>query len=103
MNIKKGDNVQIMSGSNRGKRGKVLGVVHESGRILVEGVNLVKKHQKPKRQGEKGEIVTLPRSINASNAMLVCASCDKGVRAGYRFDGETKVRYCKNCQSPLEK
>lgn len=103
MNIKKGDNVQITSGTSRGKRGKVLEVVRETGRILVEGVNLVKKHQKPKRQGEKGEIVTLPRSINASNAMLVCSSCDKGVRAGYRMEGETKVRYCKNCQSPLVK
>ncbi len=103
MNIKKGDNVQITTGSNRGKRGKVLNVARESGRILVEGVNLAKKHQKPKRQGEKGEIVTVPRSINASNALLVCASCDKGVRTGYRLEGETKIRYCKNCQSPLGK
>lgn len=103
MNIKKGDNVQIVSGASRGKRGKVLAVLSDSGRILVEGVNVMKKHQKPKREGEKGEIVTLPHSINASNAMLVCTSCDKGVRAGYRLEGETKVRYCKNCQAPLEK
>lgn len=103
MNIKKGDNVQVTSGSHRGKRGKVLAVSHDTGRILIEGVNLVKKHQKPKREGEKGEIVTLPRSINASNAMLVCASCGKPVRSGYRMEGEVKVRYCKNCQAPLEK
>lgn len=103
MNIKKGDNVKVVSGSSRGKSGKVLEVIRETGRVLVDGVNMVKKHQKPKRQGEKGEIITLPRSINASNVMLLCSSCNKAVRAGYRMEGETKIRYCKNCQSPLVK
>lgn len=103
MNIRKGDNVQIITGASRGKRGKVLVVDRENGRVVVEGVNLIKKHQRPKRQGEKGEVVSLPRSVNASNVMVVCASCDKGVRTGFRMEGDTKVRFCKNCQASLEK
>ena len=103
MNIRKGDMVQIITGASRGKRGKVLVVNRADGRVVVEGANLVKKHQKPKRQGEKGEVVSLPRSINASNVLLVCPSCDKGVRAGFRMEGDAKVRFCKKCQAPLEK
>ena len=75
----------------------------ENNRVIVEGVNLIKKHQKPKKQGEKGEVVSLPRSINASNAAVICPSCDKGVRVGFRMEGDEKVRFCRNCQSPLEK
>lgn len=103
MNIRKGDNVQIIAGASRGKRGKVLVVDRENGRVVVDGVNLIKKHQKPKRQGEKGEVVSLPRSVNVSNVAIVCPSCDKGVRVGFRMEGDSKVRFCKNCQSPLEK
>ncbi len=101
MNIKKGDNVQVTSGANRGKRAVVLNVDRARGRVLMDGINLVKKHKKAKREGEKGTVVILPRSVEASNVMLVCKSCDKAVRAGFRFEGETKVRYCKKCQSPL--
>ncbi len=103
MNIRKGDNVQIMAGASRGKRGKVLVVDSANNRIVIEGVNLIKKHQRPKKQGEKGEVVSLPRSVNASNVALVCPSCDKGVRVGFRMEGDAKVRFCKKCQSPLEK
>ena len=103
MNIRKGDNVQVISGASRGKRGKVLVADLANNRVVVEGVNLIKKHQKPKKQGEKGEVVSLPRSIDASNAAVICPSCDKGVRVGFRMEGDAKVRFCKNCQSPLEK
>lgn len=99
MNFKKGDQVQIMSGKDRGKRGKILAVNIGNGRILVEGVNIFKKHQRPKRQGEKGEIVSVGRYLNASNAALVCGSCDKPSRVGYRRENEVKVRYCKKCQA----
>jgi len=101
MKLHKGDNVQIMTGKDRGKRGKVLKVISDSGRILVEGVNIFKKHQRPKKQGEKGEVVNVSRSLNASNAMLVCRSCDKPTRIGHKADGDTKIRYCKKCQSAL--
>ncbi|MBU6141650.1 50S ribosomal protein L24 [Patescibacteria group bacterium] len=103
MRIKKGDTVAIIAGSSRGKRGKVLSVDRAEDRIVVEGVNLIKKHRKPRNEGEKGEVVTLPRGINISNVALVCASCGKPVRVGARMDGETKVRYCKNCDAPLGK
>ncbi len=101
MKLKKGDNVQIIAGASRGKRGKVLVADRVGGRVVVEGANLVKKHQRPKRQGEKGEIVSLPRSMNASNVLLVCQSCDKGVRIGFRTEGDKKVRFCKKCQASL--
>ena len=101
MNIRKGDNVQVIAGASRGKRGKVLVVNRAGGRAVVEGANLVKKHQRPKRQGEKGEIISLPRSIDASNILIVCPSCDKGVRIGFRMEGDKKVRFCKKCQASL--
>lgn len=102
MNIKKGNNVQIMVGKDRGKRGKVLKVDVKNGRILVQGLNMYKKHQRPKKQGEKGEIISISRYLDASNAMIVCGSCEKPARTGYRTEGEVKSRYCKKCQAILQ-
>lgn len=101
MNIKKGDMVQIMAGKDAGKKGKVLAVNVSAGRILVEGVNVYKKHKRPKRQGEKGEIITMPRYLSAANTMLVCNSCDRPVRIGFKMEGDVKVRYCKKCQATI--
>ena len=67
MSIKKGDMVTVIAGKDRGKSGKVLGTMLEANRVLVEGINMYKKHKKPTKQGEKGQIVTLPRSIHRSN------------------------------------
>ncbi|MDE2001543.1 MAG: 50S ribosomal protein L24 [Patescibacteria group bacterium] len=103
MNIKKGDMVQVIAGANRGKRGKVLAVSPTRNRIIIEGVNLIKKHQRPRNEGEKGEVISVPRSMDVSNALHLCASCDKGVRVGTRNEGDAKVRYCKNCEAPIEK
>ena len=93
----------MIAGKDRGKSGKLLTVYPDRDRILVEGVNLYKKHVRPKRQGEKGEIVTLPRSLHASNAVLVCPRCGKSTRIGYRIDGKggNKVRYCKHCEGTI--
>lgn len=101
MNIHKNDNVQIIAGKDRGKRGKVLKVDSKTGKILVEGVNMAKKHQRPKRKGEKGEIISKPRYVDVSNTMLICGSCAKPVRIGYRTENSQKVRYCRKCQSIL--
>ncbi len=101
MKIHKGDMVQIMKGKDAGRKGRVLAVDKANARILVEGVNLYKKHRRPKRQGEKGEIVTMPRYLSVANAMLVCDSCDKPVRTGFKMEGDIKVRYCKKCQAAL--
>ncbi len=100
MRIRKGDTVKIMAGKDRGKTGKILAVYPSRDRILVEGVNLYKKHVRPKRQGEKGQVVTLPRSLHASNAMFVCPHCGKPTRVGSRVDEQAKsrVRCCKRCK-----
>lgn len=97
--IKKGDLVKVLLGKDRNKTGKILSVLTAKNRVLVEGVNLYKKHVRPKRQGEKGQIVELPRSLAIANVALVCGSCGKAVRVGYRLEKDKKVRFCKKCQA----
>jgi len=102
MNIHKGDTVQIRGGKDRGKTGKVLRIAMKNGTILVEGLNMFKKHARPKRQGEKGEIVSLPRPLDISKVMLYCSNCKRGVRVGAGRDSDReKTRYCKRCQISL--
>ena len=101
MKIKKGDIVQIMAGKDNRKRGKVLKADPKAGSVLIEGINLFKKHRRPKKQGEKGEVVTVPHFLNISKVQLVCPSCDKPVRAGFREENGNKTRYCKKCQGIL--
>jgi large subunit ribosomal protein L24 len=101
MKIKKGDIVKIITGKDNGKSGKVLKVIPQDKKVLVEGLNLFKKNVKPKKQGEKGEIVSLPRAINVSNVMLVCPNCKNAARVGYIIDGDDKKRVCKKCQSRI--
>lgn len=101
MNIHKGDTVQIKAGKDKGKTGKVLNVDMKKFTVLVEGINLFKKHSRPKRQGEKGETITLPRPFDYSKAMLYCSNCRKGVRSGQRIGTEKKQRYCKNCKTSI--
>jgi large subunit ribosomal protein L24 len=97
MNIKKDDIVKIISGKDRGKTGKVIHVFPVRGRITVDGVSMVKKHRKPRKQGEKGQIVPMPTPIDASNAMVMCSSCSAPVRIGSKVVGKKKVRVCKKC------
>jgi len=97
MKIKKGDTVKIITGKDKGKTGKILKVLLKKDKILIEGLNLYKKHVRPKRQGEKGEVVLVPRPIDVSNVMLVCPNCNQAVKIGYRSDAERKLRICKKC------
>ena|SRR3989344_563431 len=99
MNIHKGDTVYIITGKDSGKTGKVIKIYSQERRVLIENLNLYKKHSRPKKQGEKGEIVTVPRPLDFSNVMLYCSSCKKPRKAGIRESGEKKVRYCKKCQA----
>jgi large subunit ribosomal protein L24 len=99
--IIKGDNVKILSGKDRGKTGKVLRVIPKEGKVLIEGLNLVKKHVKPRRQGEKGQRVSVPAPVDASNVMLVCPKCSKPSRTRYKLIGEKKHRVCKKCNKEL--
>ena len=101
MNIKKGDNIKIISGNDRGKTGKVIGAFPKELRITVEGVNIKKKHVRPRAQGRKGELVKMPLPFPASRAMLVCGSCGRPTRA-HILPGETKKqRVCRKCGSAL--
>ena len=97
MKIHKNDTVIIISGKDKGKKGKVLGAFPKQGRILVEGVNLRKKHQRPKKQGQKGQIIEIVGAISASNAKIVCPECGKATRVGYKKVNEAKIRICKKC------
>lgn len=99
--IKKGDTVRVMSGKDSGKTGKVLRVIFATDRASVEGVNLYKKHVRPRRENEKGQVVEVARPIHISNLKIVCPSCGVASRIGMKQDGKTKQRVCKKCNSTL--
>jgi large subunit ribosomal protein L24 len=101
MNIKKGDTVKILAGKDSGKTGKVLAIDIKKERLIVEGANMFKKHNKPKRQGEKGSIVNVSRSMDASNALLICPRCGQPTRVGHKIEGAKKLRTCKKCKSTI--
>ncbi len=88
----------MTTGKDRTKTGKVLVISKEDNRVTVEGINMFKKHKRPTKQGEKGQIVSIARPMAASNVMLLCPSCKVGRRVGHRTEGAKKVRYCKKCQ-----
>lgn len=95
MKIKKGDQVAIMAGKDRGKRGKVIQILASQDRVVVEGANLIKRHRKPRKEGEKGERIERPAPMHVSNVMLVCPETGKPTRVGYRIEGGEKVRVSK--------
>ena len=98
MRIKKGDTIKKVAGKDKGKEGKVIRTVPSEGKIVVEKMNLVKRHKRPRREGEKGQRVEIPAAFDASNAMLVCPGCGKPTRVGYVFAKDKKVRICKKCK-----
>lgn len=98
MHIKSGDEVIVISGKDKGKKGKVLTVLPESGKAIVEGVAFATKHQKPRRQGEVGGIIKQEVPVDASNLMNICAKCGKPARVGRKvLENGDKIRYCKKC------
>lgn len=99
MKFKKGDQVQIMSGKDRGKTGTVSTVIKDKDRVIVADLNMLKKRSKPRRQGQKGETLMVARPIPAANVMYVCKNCKKPTRLGARVEGGKKVRYCKKCDA----
>jgi len=101
MKIKKGDKIKVISGKDRGKTAVVIKAFPRESKILAEGVFLVKKHRKPKKSGEKGERITIPRPFNVSNAQLICPKCGKATRVGYRVLADKKFRICKKCQAEI--
>ena len=101
MNIRKGDTVKILSGKDRGKSGAVLKVSPKDGMITVSGLNMFKKRARPKKQGEKGETISVSRPLSRARVMFVCPRCKKATRLGARFEGTQKVRFCKKCQAAV--
>ena len=101
MNVKKGDTVVVLSGKDKGKQGKVLGTVPGSLKVVVEGINMVTCHVKPRRQGEEGGIVKREAAIYASKVQVVCPKCGKSTRVGYELKDGKKVRTCKKCGAEL--
>lgn len=101
MKIKKGDQVLIIKGKDKGKKAKVLRGFPEKSKILVEGVNIRKKHQRPKKEGEKGQIVEVPVPFPVSNVKLICPKCGKPARVGYKVENKKKYRVCKKCNQEI--
>ena len=101
MNVKKGDNVVVLSGKDKGKQGKVLGTIPAEDKVVVEGINMVTCHIKPRRQGETGGIVQREAAMYASKVQVVCPKCKKGTRVAHKIENGKKTRVCKHCGAEL--
>jgi len=103
MKIRKNDNILVISGKDKGKKGKVRFVYPKKDRIIVEGVNFVKKHTRAKAQVRQAGIIEREASIDTSNVMLVCSRCNHPTRIGDRFlDDGRKVRFCRSCKEVID-
>ncbi|MEI7620633.1 MAG: 50S ribosomal protein L24 [Candidatus Falkowbacteria bacterium] len=108
MNIKKEDKVKILAGKDKGKSGKVLQVLPARGKVSVEGLNLLIKHMRPSKRGEKGQRIEFPSFVDASNLALVCPKCGKTTRVAYKIaksegaEKSKKYRACKKCQEAID-
>jgi len=100
--VRKNDTVVVIAGRERGKTGKVLRVLHDRDRVLVEHVNLIKRHQKPRGVQSPGGIVEREAAIHLSNVQPLCGTCNKPARVGTRRTGDDAVRICRRCGTPLE-
>ena len=101
MNVKKGDTVVVLSGKDRGKQGKVLGTVPADGKVVVEGINMVTCHVKPRKQGEQGGIVKRGAALAACKVQVVCPKCSKATRVAHKVENGKKTRVCKHCGAEL--
>jgi large subunit ribosomal protein L24 len=99
--LKQGDTVRILLGKDRGKKGKVMAVLPADGKILVEGINMVKKHIRPRKSGEKGQRVSVAAPMQISNVQLICSACKKGTRIGVKRENGERQRICKKCNAEI--
>ena len=103
MRIKKGDTVKVLSGNDKGKTGEVLEVIPKTEKIVVKGVNIRKKHVKPRKQGEEGGIISVEVAIHSSKVNVVCPKCGKATRIGFKENKDNKkVRVCKKCNAEIK-
>jgi len=102
MKIKKGDNILVIAGKDRGRQGVIEKVLVKDGKVVVTGINMAKRSLKPSRKNPHGGIINLPAPINASNVQIVCPHCGKAVRVAYKVSEKAKERICRKCQGNLD-
>ena len=103
MHVRSNDTVVVISGKDKGKKGKVISASPKTGKVIVEGVAMATKHQKPRQQGAPGGIIHKEAAIDASNVMLVCDKCGKATRHAHKvLEDGSKVRACKKCGATFE-
>lgn len=103
MHVKKGDLVKVLAGRDKGKQGRIILSIPKENRVMVEKVNLVKRHQRPTQEIPEGGIITKEAPIHVSNVMIICKSCKKPTRIAHKFlDNGKKVRTCKHCGAALD-
>lgn len=103
LHVKKGDNVVLTAGKDKGKTGKVLTAIPAENAVVVEGVNIIAKHKKPRNAQDKGGIIRKENKVDASNVLVICPECGKATRVSYAVEGEKKFRKCKKCGASLDK
>jgi len=101
MKLKKGDEIIVIAGKDKGRKGKIEKVFSKERKVLVPGINLVKKHLKPRKEGEKGGIVEIAKPLDISKVALVCPKCSKPTRVGYLITKDSKERICKKCRQTI--
>lgn len=102
LKVKRGDTVRVLRGRDRGKQGKILSVIPAENRVIVEGLNIVHKHVRPRRAGEKGQRVEAPAPLSVANVQLVCPQCKKGTRIGIQRTKGQRERICKQCGTVID-
>lgn len=103
MTIRKGDKVKVITGKDKGKESRVLRAYPERQRLVVEGVNMIKKHQRPTNKMPQGGILEVEGTIHVSNVMLLCPSCSQPTRIGRKREDGTRIRVCKKCGNDIDK
>jgi large subunit ribosomal protein L24 len=98
--LRKEDTVQVMKGKDKGKRGRILSILHDKDRVVVEGLNIVKKARKRRNQQDRGGIIEIEATIHSSNVQIVCKKCGP-TRIGIKIDGDKKTRICRKCDEVL--
>ena len=101
MSIKKNDTVIVLSGKDKGKQGKVLAAMPADRKVIVEGINVVSRHTRPRKQGEEGGILKKEAAIYACKVQKVCPKCGKATRIAHKIEGDKKVRVCKKCGAEI--
>ncbi|MDR0841359.1 MAG: 50S ribosomal protein L24 [Christensenellaceae bacterium] len=102
LNVKKDDTVVVITGKDKGKKGKIMAAFPRNERVIVQNVNMIICHTKPRKEGEEGGRINKEGTINASNVMLICPKCNKATRVAHAFEGDKKVRVCKKCGKNID-